>query len=526
MMNNKFKFSIIAMNCILMAILLIGCTNVDNINLPPNNGDERQIGNSLVFKDNSGYYYNSFMVDEDNVYIVLPNEAVFDQFVFVATETVPAIVLPAGDIITEGVIDLSDFVSPPSCKWIEDGDTINKKIVVLDFPVLTIDTPDSLPILSKTDRTEGCVMRLVTQNNEIQELGTAGIRGRGNSTWLQPKKPYNVKLDNKASILGMKKSKHWILLANAYYDRTQIHTLIAFEIARKTDFPWIPSGAHVELFMNGEYLGLYYLCEKIRAEEGKIEIQKNNADTPVDECGYLLESYVTVKDSFEISQIDFPFGFFHTGLFENTGESSVPCYLGWEIKEPDEILSQAHVNYIKDYLTKVEGLIMNSKTGEYRNYFDIESAINWWLVEEISQNEEASRTKNTYMYKSGGGSKFTIGPPWDFDAWTFGMFSVEQRTWNLNTTLYYSKLFDDPVFVERLKSKWAIYKPIWESEIPKYIEMQYSMIHRAAERNEKKWSHWNNFTKYPNTSYKDIIKEMKESFIEQLSLTDAKIRNI
>ena len=83
------------------------------------------------------------------------------------------------------------------------------KVVIHDLPILIITTPDSLPIDSKTERKEGCLVKLVTNNEELN-LGTAGIKGRGNSTWVEPKKPYNIKLDKKAEILGMKKSKHWI----------------------------------------------------------------------------------------------------------------------------------------------------------------------------------------------------------------------------------------------------------------------------------------------------------------------------
>lgn len=355
-------------------------------------------------------------------------------------------------------------------------------------------------------------------------MGTAGVRGRGNSTWQQEKKPYNIKFDKKVEILGMNKSKHWILLANAYYDRTQLHNATAFEVARITDFPWIQSGEFVELFINGEHLGLYYLCEKICVEKNRIDIVKGDESTPVDECGYLLESYYRQEADQDLSKVVFPFGFFSTGIFYKTGNETFPGVYGWEIKEPDNILSPIHIEYIKSSLTTMEELIMyHVETGEYRDYFDIETAINWWMVQELCMNEEASRTKNTFLYKDGGG-KFMMGPPWDFDAWTFGQTGLYNRIWSLNYTLYFEKLFEDPIFVERLKYKWDVYKPLWETIIPEFIEKKYNQIHRAAERNEKMWPNWTFHNKYPQVSYYDYIQEMKKAFMLQLELLDNKIK--
>lgn len=386
--------------------ILLSCAKDDNdFPLSPDTNGLENPDTTLSFKDFNGIVYHPFMADDKNLYVIFPNETNFQEIEFIPNKRNPAVLLNDGSEINGVRIDLSDFTKPLSCLWLNDkGDTLTKKIIVLDLPVITIDTPDSLPITSKTERKEGCIVKLITPNNEIQDLGTAGIRGRGNATWKQEKKPYNVKLDKKASILGMKSSKHWILLANAYYDRTQIHNSTAFEIARLTDFPWVQSGTHVELFLNGEYRGLYYLCEKIRSEKGKIELSSSNAETPVEECSYLLESYVTNNETDTIL-IDLPFGYFHTDLFYLTGRLNLnrPSILSWEIKEPEDFLTQSHVDYIKQELRALEKMIWDdAESGRYRNFFDIESAINWYLVQRLCLNDEAELTKNCYLYRTGG----------------------------------------------------------------------------------------------------------------------------
>ena len=169
--------------------------------------------------------------------------------------------------------------------------TEKRKIIIYDLPILMINTPDGQPIMSKEIRVEDCDVTLIIFNGK-QEFGKAGIKGRGNSTWLQEKKTYNIKFDEKQSLLGMKSSKKWVLLANAYYDRTQLHNATAFEIARLTDYELVQSGQFVELILNGEHKGLYYLCEKIDIEKGKINIDKlkeNDLDKDKITGGYLLE---------------------------------------------------------------------------------------------------------------------------------------------------------------------------------------------------------------------------------------------
>ena len=89
------------------------------------------------------------------------------------------------------------------------------------LPELNINLPQGHEINSKTVWVENATASLVSENGNITELGGAKIKGRGNSTWNYPKKPYALKLDKDASLLGMPAGKRWDLLAN-YIDRTEI----------------------------------------------------------------------------------------------------------------------------------------------------------------------------------------------------------------------------------------------------------------------------------------------------------------
>lgn len=416
--------------------------------------------------------------------------------------------------------DLSDFTKEVQLQVkTTTGESKVWRVVLYDLPVLVINTPDGAPITSTKVRTEGCRVGLVSNDGIYTDLGTAGIKGRGNSSWLQPKKPYNIKFDKKHPLLGMKSSKHWVLLANAYYDRTQLHNATAFEMARLTDYPWVPSGTFVELIYNDKHLGLYYLCEKIRIEKGRIDIDEIGPTDLTGENltgGYLLESEVGQNLDKEL--------YVCSDYFNKTGRG-FSFDFGWRPKQPEKgSVPNAQFKYLQESLNHMEMLIWNEDSlalGTYRNFFDIETAINWWLVQEATLNEEATRTKNVYLYKVRGG-QFFLGPPWDFDAWTFGLYGTN-HFYCTKTSLYFENLLKDPYFVNRMKEKWAVYKSIWLDSIPRFIDTQFNLIHKSALRNDKMWPDFCPETMASEKSYEQNVEEMKDAFYKQIEWMDNSI---
>jgi hypothetical protein len=98
-----------------------------------------------------------------------------------------------------------------------------------------------------------------------------GIRGRGNSTWGWPKKPWKIKLDEKASLLGMPADKEWALLAN-YSDRTLVRNIVAMRLSEICGFSWTPRMRSVEVYLNGGYQGVYTLCEHKKVSSDRVDI--------------------------------------------------------------------------------------------------------------------------------------------------------------------------------------------------------------------------------------------------------------
>ena len=128
------------------------------------------------------------------------------------------------------------------------------------------------------------------------------IRGRGNTTWLfeGKKKPYKIELDKKAPILGMGSNKHWALIANVY-DPSLMRNRITYWLGHELDMAFTPYGYPVDVYMEDQYLGSYLLCETIRIDKNRInidELSQEDNDPDVITGGYLM---ATLQDRGSIS---------------------------------------------------------------------------------------------------------------------------------------------------------------------------------------------------------------------------------
>ena len=290
------------------------------------------------------------------------------------------------------------------------------------------------------------------------------IRGRGNSTWVADKKPYKVKLEKKADLLNMGASKHWVLLANRY-DNSLLRNKITYWMGDQLGMEFTPQCVFVDVVMNGEYLGSYYLCEQIRVGESRVEIDDLEKDgkkaqeagdgifateEPQITGGYLLGMAPYDEDVKEHPE----------QMFQTTRGYS------FEIESPEfeahtEAAQKAQYDYIKGYVQKVEDAIYGSGFRDasgtsWEDYLDKQSAIDYYWFQEVSLNGDGFNSPSSYMYKKRDG-KLYFGPLWDFDYVAWGDLEYEnQNTEEFMQTgsLWYGRLFSDESFMNDLKARY------------------------------------------------------------------------
>lgn len=227
----------------------------------------------------------------------------------------------------------------------------------------------------------------LTSGDEILNFTDVELKGRGNVTWEQIKKPFQIKLQQKADLLGLGKRRKWILLAN-YVDPTNLRTDAAFYIERMLGEKFAYEGEFVELFINGDFEGLYYLTRGI-------EIGKNAVDLR-DPLGVLVE----LDNAYALNEPQY--------YISGNGEQLTVK----DVKTKDSV-NAAMEDFLVNF-NKLEFAIKQKDFETISQLIDVESFARYYLLEEFIVNLDAYFTSQ-YFYKDGSEDKIHAGPAWDFD---------------------------------------------------------------------------------------------------------------
>lgn len=331
--------------------------------------------------------------------------------------------------------------------------TCTFSVAYTGLPLVTVTTPAKTEITSKEDWLEDATISISGAENEnwnFEPVKTS-IRGRGNTTWYQPKKPYALKLDKKQKIMGMQKHKRWVLIAN-YLDNSFIRNSMAFYLSDLFGLDYTVKGEFVDLILNGEYKGLYWLGEAIKVDENRINIDDgNNNMADSEDKDYLLEMdvYYDEPARFKSSIKKLPY------MIKNDD---------YIIDDNKELTSGGHAR-IGRLMTKInnlenllypdfeEGINTNDCSApdeDYADIIDIDSWAKFYLVNELMDNGELRHPKSCYFTYESSTDTFKAGPVWDFD-WAALATNHNVR---LKNTIYYNALFKSPSFTDRVIEIW------------------------------------------------------------------------
>ncbi len=375
--------------------------------------------------------------------------------------------------------------------------TFTVSLTYSSLPKVFIETAGGKEIPSKwEDWLSGSSVTVYNPDWTVDYSGPTGIRGRGNSTWGYPKKPYALKLDSKAKILGMPKHKRWVLLAN-WMDRTLLRNCVSFNLAERTDLAYTPRGQFVEVFINGSHKGNYFLCEHIKVDENRVNIDELDEDET--DGGYIMEldSYFDETYKFRSERRGLPYMF----------------------KDPDEVTPE-QFEFIQSFVNNLEASLYDDArfaTGEYKDYIDVDSFIDWWMVMELTGIWEPNHPKSCYMHKDKGG-KLTAGPVWDFDWETY----MSTTWWRIKETLYYDRLFQDESFKTRVKERWNMFRDDFAA-LPDFIRSEAEKIAGSEAINHKMWPITMVVNQDEHLSFEQAVDRMISSYEAKLKWMEKEI---
>ena len=416
---------------------------------------------------------------------------------FMITELAPT------DSLTQQMIDCSKgfryvrYKGPPGARCLiaeiefygYQGVGNNSRFQQLtNLPMVSIHTVEEEEITSKDFYVNGAISIIYNDGKSFFEDGL-GIRGRGHYSWTGlPKKPYRIKLFNKVNLMGLPaKERNWTLIPN-YGDKTLMRNLLAFELSRSLDLTYTSAAIPVDVILNGEYIGVYNLCDQMEVALGRIEVTAMTADdiTPPNVTG----GYFIEVDAYSTDEIS-------TFISER---KKTPV----RIRHPSEDdLMEAQYNYIRDHYNKMESAIFapdfKDPLNGYRKYVDVESFIRHFLVGEISGNTDTYWS--TYMYKERDDDIFRFGPVWDLDL----AYENDYRSYPINERSVWvymigsaatgfrdviNRLFEDEFLVEKLKSVYADYRRsgvLSKEAMLKEVDKYEAILAQSQQLNFRRW---------------------------------------
>ena len=403
-----------------------------------------------------------------------------------------------------------DPVDPPIPPYI---DPLHDKVIPANFqiPTVHITTEGGKAIDSKEDYVKASFRfedptRFYTDEETVEVTGK--IKGRGNTTWGMPKKPYRIKLDEKTALFGSPGDKDWILLAN-YSDKTLLRNIMAMEISRVCGMSWTPRMLSVEVYLNGKYIGVYSFCDHKEVAKDRVNIE---VATETDlEGGYYLELEEAMDEPV---------------CFKTVWDTPVMFH------EP-EYPTEAQQRYVREWFNGFEHALERVQ-GEhdyaYRSYIDVPSFINYYIIQEITKNPDGNVRKSTYLTKEKG-KPLEMYHVWDFDI-TLGNCDYtnfeKPEGWQMRYVKWYNQLFFDPAFKKSVVDRWNELYPTLLTQVPAFLDRQHALMAGAEARNFDRWQIlgvkvWPNYYYFP--TYGQEYDFLKDFYADRLAWLNGMINS-
>ncbi|MDO4340363.1 MAG: CotH kinase family protein [Eubacteriales bacterium] len=352
----------------------------------------------------------------------------------------------------------------------------------------------------------------------------ATIRIRGNSSSRFDKKQYRITfVEEKGSdkeadypVMGMKAESDWVLNA-PYLDKTLMRNYMMYNISGEI-MDWAPNVRFCEMMLNGEYMGLYLMIEKIKVSENRLnltEIEKGQTET----------SYLISRE--REGQQEVPLNNFGTYTAKTTNEVGINYPSAGK-------LTDEWKEYIRDDLSDIEKALYSLDYDEwdygYARYLDVDSFVDYFIINEFSMNMDAG-VLSTYAYKDLRG-KLTMGPVWDFNN-CFDNFKPKPfpvNDFNMKSYPWFVMLCRDEIFVDLVIERYHELREgvLSEEYLMQYLDDTRAYLGDAIDRNFEVWGY--SFQKpelHPRSrdlhSYEEAIEQLKTCIHERGTFMDEHI---
>lgn len=299
------------------------------------------------------------------------------------------------------------------------------------------------------------------------------VKGRGNSTWGMPKKPIRMKFSKKTSICGFDKAKNYVLLNN-FVDNTLMRNVVAFWIARRMGVAYANHTMPCNLYINDKYAGSYLMTEKVGINATSVDIDETK--------GILFELSNEYDEKYK----------FYSSTYGLPVMVKDPDFDELYEDDPTGLNPAARLQLWQNDFNAAEA---KAASGRGAEAFDVESFVNWMLLQEIVGNNELGHPKSVYINKESldAGALYRFGPAWDFDVCfnfatpngnSYSEVSASNGMW-LNRLC--EVLLGTPEVQTRYRERVAEFVSDVYPELKKFLAEYALLIEPSAKLNALRW---------------------------------------
>lgn len=371
-----------------------------------------------------------------------------------------------------------------------------------------------------------------------------GIEKRGTSSQdVYPKVGYAIETRDAAGLskdiepLGFPENDDWILVG-PYNDKTLMRDALAYAIASES-MTYAPRASFVEVVIENDYRGVYLFLEKIKRGEHRVDISKLK---PTDIAGdQLTGGYILKLDKYSGQIVD---GW--QSDFEPFLGASQRTFIQYHYPKPEDIVDEQK-DYIQSFMFDFESNLSNNfykdTIAGYNKFIDVDSWIDYLLVNEVSKNLDAYRL-STFMYKDrdSAGGKLHMGPVWDFNiafgigdycdagpykGWAFDF--NDQCPWDAWVIpFWWKRLMTDPRFKDKIAARWQFLRQNqWtNAKMLGKIDSMKVLLKDAQVRNFQRWPVMGQYI-WPNyfigQTYNSEVNYLRTWLIDRLGWMDGQI---
>lgn len=411
-----------------------------------------------------------------------------------------------------------------------------------ELPVIRIHIPVSSITDKKTYRkTKFDIYRLGSDEGRwTASDAEIEIRGRGNSTWGLPKKPYRIKFPEKFSPIGLNhaKAKSWVLLAHDM-DKSLLRNHLGFELSRilfsssekyhdEAALDFTPCSQMVNVYSGDNYHGVYQMSDQMEVSKGRIDLDKlvaaDGSDPVKITGGHLIETNIHHDEPYPVSFT-----------------SSKGIYMDHKYPKDDD-MDISQYKYIEDFIRKAEAALYSSNFTDpvngWRKWFDEKTLADFIIVKEFAGDMDGYTS--TYFYKRRGVDKIFFGPVWDLDkGW-----NNDKRTPHGNTLTqlmiyggfymppyinpdWFHRFWQDAEFRKFVGRRWASKKEQLKSKVLSELDEKPKQMRKAIAANFSIWDFYYQYSdeaNMPARTYELEIQRMKDLTVQRAALLDAKFK--